>query len=144
MKIESILAAKGRETSTIAPETKVAEAVREMREKGFGALVVSRDGARIEGIVSERGVMHAIADAGPSTLDKTVGEIMTAEVFTCEPKDPINSVMAMMTDRRIRHIPVVEDGRLCGLVSIGDVVKYRLDEIQSEAQSLREYISGTR
>lgn len=145
MDIESILAGKGRVVRTIRPEVTVAEAARRMRHEAVGALVVSDDGARIRGIISERGIMHAIADRGVAVMSERVDKVMTREVFTCIPADPVSAIMAMMTERRIRHIPVVDDrGRLCGIVSIGDVVKNRLDEIQEEAEAMREYITNTR
>lgn len=143
MDIEAILTAKGHEVSTIRPEVPLAEAMRRMRDERIGALVISSDGARIEGIISDRGLMHAIADHGVGALEQPVGRVMAREVFTCSPRDRVGSIMRLMTDRRIRHIPVVkEDGLLYGLISIGDVVKYRLDEVQREAEAMREYISG--
>jgi CBS domain-containing protein len=142
MDIESILAAKGREVRTIKPEAKVAEALHRMRRERVGALVVSEDGATIAGIVSDRGIMYAIVDRGVEVLDQPVGGIMTREVFTCSRRERVSAIMALMTERRIRHIPVVEDGRLCGIISIGDVVKHRLDEIQGEADAMRSYITG--
>jgi CBS domain-containing protein len=145
MDIESILAAKGREVRTIRPEATVAEAVRRMRDEAVGALVVSDDDVRIHGIVSDRGIMHAMADRGVAVMNEHIGNMMTKEVFTCFPEAHVSAIMAAMTQRRIRHIPVVDrQGRLCGIISIGDVVKYRLDEIQREADAMREYISGTR
>jgi CBS domain-containing protein len=145
MDIESILAGKGRMVRTVRPDVTVAEAARRMRNEAVGALVVSDDGMRIRGIISERGIMHAIADRGVAVMNERVDSVMTREVFTCTPADPVSALMAMMTDRRIRHIPVVDDdGRLCGIVSIGDVVKNRLDEIQEEAEAMREYITNTR
>jgi CBS domain-containing protein len=115
-----------------------------MRIDRVSALVVSEDGAMIDGIVSDRGLMNALADQGTAVLDRPLGDVMTRDVFTCSRSDSVGAIMAAMTDRRIRHIPVVEeDGRLCGIVSIGDVVKHHLDEIQREASELREYISGS-
>lgn len=144
MDIESILAVKGRAVSTIKPETRVAEAVRRMRAERIGALVISDDGSRIQGIISDRGIMQAIADHGVDVMDQPIESIMAREVVTCSPRDRVGSLMRLMTDRRIRHIPVVkEDGLLYGLISIGDVVKHRLDEVQREAEAMREYISGT-
>jgi CBS domain-containing protein len=145
MDIESILAGKGREVRTIRPEATIAEAVRRMRDEAIGALVVSDDGTQIRGIISDRGIMHAIADHGVAVMNERIGSVMTKEVFTCLSDDRVSAIMAAMTERRIRHIPVVDrHGRLCGIVSIGDVVKHRLDEIQREADAMREYISGTR
>ena len=143
MNIEAILASKGREVSTIRPETLIAEAIRRMRQERISALVVSEDGATIAGILSDRGIMNTIADQGIAVVEQSVRTAMTAEVFTCSPGDRIGAIMAAMTARRIRHIPVVDEGgRLCGIVSIGDVVKNHLDEIQREANDLREYISA--
>jgi CBS domain-containing protein len=106
--------------------------------------VISDDGSRIQGIISDRGIMQAIADHGVDVMDQPIGSIMAHEVVTCSPHDRVGSIMRLMTDRRIRHIPVVkEDGLLYGLISIGDVVKHRLDEVQREAEAMREYISGT-
>jgi CBS domain-containing protein len=143
MHIETILAVKGKEVSTIEPGARVGEAMQRMRRERIGALVISSDGASIHGIISDRGIMHAIADRGTEVLDQPIHTIMATQVVTCSPRDRVSSIMALMTERRIRHIPVVqEDGRLYGIVSIGDVVKHRLDEIQSEAEAMREYISG--
>ena len=103
------------------------------------------EGARLENPRSDRGIMDAIVDRGVEVLSERVGSVMTREVFTCSRHDRVSAVMALMTNRRIRHVPVVEhDGRLCGIISIGDVVKHRLDEIQREANAIREYISGSR
>ena len=116
-----------------------------MRHERIGALVVSEDKTSIAGIISDRGIMDAIVDRGVEVLSERVGSVMTREVFTCSRHDRVSAVMALMTNRRIRHVPVVEhDGRLCGIISIGDVVKHRLDEIQREADAMREYISGSR
>lgn len=143
MNIETILSAKGSEVRTVRPETVIAEAVRRMRSERVGALVASEDGATIVGIISDRGIMNAIADDGIGVMERQVADVMTKEVFTCQRDDRVASIMALMTARRIRHIPVVDgEQRLVGIVSIGDVVKHHLDEIQQEAVSLREYISA--
>ena len=143
MSVEAILAAKGREVRTVAPDATVGEALRHLRDERVGALVVSADGATVAGIVSDRDVLHAIADRGAAALGEEVRGIMTERVLTCSARDPVGAVMATMTNRRIRHVPVVDgDGRLGGIVSIGDVVKHRLDEIGREAEAMREYIGG--
>ena len=143
MHVETILATKGREVRTVAPEAAVGEALRRMRDERVGALVVSADGAAVAGIVSDRDVLYAIADRGVGALDEPVGAVMTAEVVTCSAGDRVGALMATMTERRIRHIPVVgADGRLGGLVSNGDVVKHHLDEVRGEADAMREYIAG--
>ena len=141
MDIESILASKGREVLTIPPDATVVEALHQMRERRVSAIVVSEDGTRVTGIISDRGIMDAIADRGVGVLNARVGSAMTKEVLTCSRGEPVSGIMALMTKRRIRHIPVVEhDGRLCGIISIGDVVKHRLDEIEHEADEMRRYI----
>lgn len=145
MNVESILAGKGRQVRTIRPDTLIGEAVQRMRGERVGALVVSQDGERIAGIISDRGIIEAIADRGTGVMNEPVSSVMTREVFTCSATDEVSAIMATMTNRRIRHIPVVtEDALLCGIISIGDVVKHRIDEIQFEAEAMREYISGGR
>ena len=143
MDVEHILARKGREVRTIAPNASLGDALRRLREERIGALVVSGNGTDLLGILSDRDILDAIADRGTDVLGDSVGSAMTAKVFTCSREDRVSAIMALMTDRRIRHVPVVDvDGRLCGMVSIGDVVKQRLDDIQSEAEALREYVTS--
>ncbi len=115
-----------------------------MKDERIGALVVSEDNIEVLGIISERDIVRGLADHGLDLLDMRVDELMTREVFTCAPTDRTSKLMAKITERRIRHLPVIENGALCGIVSIGDVVKVRLDEIESEANALRDYISGRR
>jgi CBS domain-containing protein len=142
MNVEAILKGKGRAVATIAPNASIGEAVDLLRAKGIGALVVSSDGANVAGILSERDIVHALAARGAGLLELPVSALMTRHVFTCKPGDSIAELMAEMTERRIRHLPVVENGRLAGIVSIGDVVKNRLDEIEAEASSLRQFITS--
>jgi CBS domain-containing protein len=142
MNVEAILKAKGREVATVAPDAAVSEVVRLLHSRGIGALVVSADGNRLDGIVSERDLVHALAQRGASVLDQRVSELMTRRVVTCTPNDTIAELMAEMTRRRIRHLPVVDRGRLVGLVSIGDLVKNRLEEMEFETTSLRQFIAG--
>lgn len=142
MNVESILNAKGRTVITIGPDATIGEAVDLLRAKGIGAVVVSADGTSVAGILSERDVVHALADRGPRLLELPVSALMTRQVFTCKPGESVAELMAEMTDRRIRHLPVVENGRLKGIVSIGDLVKNRLDEVESEATSLRQFITS--
>ena len=143
MNVEHILARKWREVRTIELDASLGDALRRLREERIGALVVSEDGTHLLGILSDRNVLDAIADHGTHVLGGSVGGAMTAKVFTCSPDDRVSAIMALMTDRRIRHVPVVDkDGRLCGMISIGDVVKQRLDEIEGEAAALREYVTG--
>lgn len=144
MLIEHILYRKGHDVATIAPRASVAEAVARLRERNIGALVVREDGegAPIEGIFSERDVVRALTTLGADTLDQPVADLMTTDVSTCTPRGTVEELMRVMTDRRIRHVPVVEGGELCGIMSIGDVVKSRIDELQEEAETLHEYLSS--
>ena len=138
MNVEAILRSKGREVVTIAPDATAKTAIEMLRHHGIGALIVSRDGATIEGILSERDIIHALAAHGGTALDFAVARLMSSPVFTRRASDSIAELMALMTERRIRHVPVIEDGTLAGIVSIGDVVKHRLDELEMEANILRE------
>ena len=140
MNVETILKSKGSKVVTVAPGDTVARALSILEAHDIGALVVSSDRVRALGIVSERDIVRELARQGAGLLDASVGEIMTREVFVCEPDDTVAELMSQMTDRRIRHLPVVVDGKLAGIVSIGDVVKSRLGEIESETDALREYI----
>lgn len=142
MNVNDILKAKGRDVATVAPDTTVTDAVRLLHRRGIGALVVSADGNRLDGILSERDIVHALAAHGAAVLDRRVAELMTRRVVTCTSNDTIAELMGEMTRRRIRHLPVVDRGRLAGLVSIGDVVKNRLEEMESETTSLRQFIAG--
>jgi CBS domain-containing protein len=142
MNVETILRAKGRAVATIRPDATVGAVVEALISGNIGALVVSVDGESVDGIISERDIVHGLADRGVDLLSLKVAEVMTRHVITCDPADTVEQLMAEMTNRRIRHFPVVQDGRLCGIVSIGDVVKNRLDEVEYEARSLRSFIAG--
>jgi CBS domain-containing protein len=142
MNVETILRSKGRAVATIRPDETVAAVVDMLISRNIGAIVVSEDGESVDGIISERDIVHGLADRGPDLLSLKVVEVMTRRVVTCDPADTVEQLMAEMTNRRIRHFPVVEDGRLSGIVSIGDVVKNRLDEVEYEARSLRSFIAG--
>jgi CBS domain-containing protein len=142
MNVETILRTKGRTVATIRPDETIGAAVDALISRNIGALVVTEDGGGVDGIISERDIVHALTDRGAGLLSVKVAEVMTRRVITCEPSDTIEKLMAEMTNRRIRHFPVVQDGRLCGIVSIGDVVKNRLDEVEYEARSLRSFIAG--
>lgn len=142
MKVRDILAHKGSAVVTVRPDTTVTTAVHRLMLERIGALVVSDDGVRLLGIVSERDIVRVVAERGADALapDVTVEEVMTRNVLTCGLDDTVKDLMTTMTQRRIRHLPVVENGRLAGMVSIGDVVKNRLEEVELEANVLREYI----
>jgi CBS domain-containing protein len=142
MNVEAILKVKGDGVVTIAPTATIAEAVELLCRKRIGALVVSAGGAEPQGILSERDIVHGLGAQGASLLDRRVQDLMTKTVVTCSPQDRLADLMALMTERRIRHIPVLRNGRLAGLVSIGDVVKNRLDEIELETSSLKAYVAG--
>ena len=142
MNVETILRAKGSAVATIRPDETVGVAVKQLIDRNIGALVVSNDGDSVDGIISERDIVHGLADHGTALLSLKVAEMMTRRVATCELSDSVDQLMAEMTNRRIRHFPVVQDGRLRGIVSIGDVVKSRLDEVEYEARSLRSFIAG--
>ena len=141
MNVETILAGKGRDVLTIAPDAVIADAVRLLGAKGVGAVVVSADGKKVAGILSERDIVRGLAEHGGALLDRRIDDFMTRDVETCSGRDTDQEVLALMTERRFRHVPVVEDGELVGIVSIGDVVKSRLDGIASEAEAMRDYIS---
>ena len=142
MDVETILRNKGRAVATIRPDETVGAAIEALVSGNIGALVASQDGGTVDGIISERDIVHALARHGVALLALSVAEVMTRSVVTCDPTESVAELMAEMTNRRIRHLPVVRDGRLCGIVSIGDVVKNRLDEIEYEARSLRSFIAG--
>ena len=142
MNVETILRNKGNRVVTIRPDAAVAEAVDLLNRERIGAIVVSEDGRGVGGILSERDIVIALAEGGKDLLSRPVGDIMSRTVITCDPSATVEELMAEMTNRRIRHFPVVADGRLCGIVSIGDLVKSRLDEVEFEAESLRSMITG--
>ncbi len=141
MFVAEILKTKGNAVFAIAPETTVSDACRTLDEKGVGALVVC-DGDRVAGVFSERDVVRALAIDGAAALARPVADYMTAKVIFAEPREEMSALMARMTDRRIRHLPVLEGQRLIGVVSIGDVVKCQIAEHAQEADSLRSYIAG--
>ena len=143
MNVQSILGVKGSDVVTMQPVATLADAAATMRDAGIGAVVVSSDGTHVDGIVSERDIVRAVANHGATALGRTIESVMTVDVVTCTPDDSVESLMRQMTDRRIRHLPVLAaDTTLGGSVSIGDVVKGRLAALESENQHLVDYISG--
>ena len=142
MNVETILRHKGDWVATIRPDATIAEAVDILNRERIGALVVSDDGGSVDGLLSERDIVTALAEHGDDLMSCGVDEVMSRTVVTCDPGDSAGDLMAEMTSRRIRHFPVVAGGQLCGIVSIGDLVKSRLDEVEFEASSLRSFISG--
>ncbi|MFB9837422.1 CBS domain-containing protein [Actinoallomurus acaciae] len=141
MRISEVLRRKGGEVATIEPEATVRHLLTLLAEHNIGAVVVSTDGTTIEGIVSERDIVRRLGERGAGLLDQPVSSIMTATVRTCAPSDHVEDLRATMTEHRIRHVPVVRDGRLAGIVSIGDVVKSAIAELESEREQLVDYIS---
>jgi CBS domain-containing protein len=142
MNVETILRHKGNWVATIQPDATIAEAIEMLNRKRIGALVVSEDGDSVNGVLSERDIVIALGGYGEALLSRPVDKIMTRNIVTCDPADTVQELMAEMTHRRFRHLPVVKNGRLCGIVSIGDLVKNRLDEVEFEANSLRSFIAG--
>ena len=140
MTVKAILSAKGGDVITIDPTTNLAAAVKLLAERKIGALVVTGADHRVIGIVSERDIVAELAAHGAASLDLPLTEVMTRKVVTCNVTDTIASVMEHMTDGKFRHLPVVEQGRLLGIVSIGDVVKHRLHEMEREQSAMRDYI----
>ena len=142
MNVEIILKTKGNEVATTKPDATLTEVAGELSSRRIGALVVSSDGTSVDGIISERDIVRAVADAGAEALSKPVSTAMTRDVFTCSRHDSMEELMKTMSQKRIRHLPVTEDDKLCGMISIGDVVKYRLEEVEYEAEALRGFIAG--
>ena len=144
MLVSDVLRAKGTRVTTVTPDTTVRQLLAVLAEHRIGAVVVSHDGLAVGGIASERDIVQALARRGAAVMSEPVTAIYTPEVYTITPQTQIDEVMRMMTERRIRHAPVVVDGRLQGIVSIGDVVKIRIGELETERTALTEYITGTR
>ncbi|BBG05529.1 MULTISPECIES: CBS domain-containing protein [Pseudonocardia] len=140
MRIGDILKGKGSAVTTVAPDSPVTEVVRFIAEVNLGALPVV-DAGRLVGIVSERDIVRRLHQQGNESLDARVSEVMTADVVTCSPDDGVGELGRIMTDRRIRHLPVVVDGELIGIVSIGDLVKARIDMLEQEREQLESYIA---
>lgn len=144
MQVSDILRRKGTAVSTIPPGASVGTALASLSDAGIGALVVSGDGQTIDGILSERDIVRAMHRVGSEVVDQPVQQIMTADVVTCKPSDQIDQMMSTMTENRFRHVPVVADGVLGGLISIGDVVAARVSELENTAAALEQYIYSGR
>lgn len=142
MRISDLLRRKGTLVVSVRPEQSVSELIGLLAEHGVGALVVSSDTTTVEGIVSERDVVRRLQEHGADLLGSPVRDIMTAQVHSCPPDTELDDLMRVMTEGRFRHVPVVDSGRLVGIVSIGDVVKHKIDELQSERDQLTAYITG--
>ncbi|MGI5292239.1 CBS domain-containing protein [Nonomuraea polychroma] len=140
MLIGTILRGKGSDVTTVAPEASVRDLLAKLAEHNIGAVVVSTDGVTIQGIVSERDVVRHLNDRGAAVLDEPVSAIMTTDVRTVGPGDNVDALRRIMTTQRFRHMPVVQNGRLVGIVSIGDVVKSAIEELETEKASLVDYL----
>jgi len=139
MTVRAILDSKGHQVVNVGPDDKLSAAIKTLGEKKIGAVLVMKEG-RIEGILSERDIVRVLSDRGAAVLDEPVGAVMTRKVVSCREKDTCAGIMEMMTLGKFRHLPVVEDGRVVGLISIGDIVKHRVQEYEREQEALREYI----
>ena len=139
MTVRAILDSKGHQIQSVEPEAKLSAAVKVLGERKIGAVLVMGKG-RIEGILSERDIVRVLAERGASVLDEPVSSVMTRKVVSCRQNDTVAAIMEMMTTGKFRHLPVVEEGRVVGLISIGDVVKWRVGEYEMEQEALRDYI----
>jgi CBS domain-containing protein len=140
MTVKAILDRKGHDIVAIEPSATLAAAAKLLAERRIGAVLVLGIEERVAGILSERDIVRALAERGAAILEERVDHVMTRKVFTCTESDTVGQVMEQMTAGKFRHVPVVEEGKLIGIISIGDVVKYRLHEIENESNALREYI----
>lgn len=144
MRVKHILSSKGNQVVTVKTTDTVRTTLLSLKTHNFGALVVSDDGESVDGIISERDLVRAMVDEGRDLLDMVVGDLMTRAVTTCGPEDDIEDVMDTMTDGRFRHMPVIVEGKLAGVISIGDLVKHRMGELVDETKALREYVTDYR
>ncbi|MBI2587077.1 MAG: CBS domain-containing protein [Rhodospirillales bacterium] len=142
MTVANILNEKGTKVATARPHETIGTLVHKLKLENIGAVVVSQDGKRVDGIISERDIVRGLAAHGAELLSMRIDKLMIRDVLTCAPGDSVKDVMQTMTTRRVRHLPVVENGKMVGLVSIGDVVKNRLQDVEMEARVLRDYITA--
>ena len=143
MNVDQVIRKKGHEVATIGPEQAVVEAVKELAARNIGALLVVNDKEEIVGVISERDVIRCLATRGARFLNHEICEVMSRGVVTCGLNDTVCQVMKLMTDRRVRHLPVLDAGRLVGMISIGDLVKHRVGELEFETRFLNDYVAGT-
>ena len=139
MTVRAVLDSKGHQIQSVDPDTKLSVAIQILTEKKIGAVLVMNKG-RVEGILSERDIVRVLGERSAAVLDEPVSAVMTRKVIGCKQSDTVSAIMEMMTLGKFRHLPVMEDGRVVGLISIGDVVKWRVQEYESEQEALREYI----
>ena len=141
MTVKAILSRKGTDVVTVEPKASLTETVKMLASKRIGAVVVTGVDQRVIGILSERDIVRAVGERGPQVLDETVDSVMTRKVVTCAEADTVAAIMERMTAGKFRHLPVVENGRLAGIISIGDVVKRRIEDVEREAEQIREYLA---
>ncbi len=141
MQVSQILQSKGGAITTVAPDTPILDIAKLLKEKGIGAVVVLDGDERIAGILSERDIVRSLADHGETLAKRTAADLMTREVETCKPSQTVTDVMRMMTEKRFRHVPVVDKGKLVGIISIGDAVKARIEDLEYEANALHSFIT---
>lgn len=141
MLVKNILAEKGSDVETMTPTQSLADAIQLLARRRIGAVVVTKDNGRIAGILSERDIVRILASDGPGVLERPISAAMTSKVKVCHENNSINEVMEIMTTGRFRHLPVERDGMLAGIISIGDVVKKRIEEVEHEAEEIRNYIA---
>jgi CBS domain-containing protein len=141
MNVASILKGKGADIITAKADDAISVVASLLGEHSIGAVLVMGDGQDVQGVISERDIVRGLASSGTGCLNMKASELMTSNVISCAPSDTIDQVMSLMTDKRIRHLPVMEDGILKGFISIGDVVKRRMDEVEQEAAAMRDYIA---
>ncbi len=141
MNVAQLLGDKGHDVFSVQPHRTLAEAVRTLAERRIGAVVVTGADGGLLGILSERDIIRALAQSGPAALETPVSRAMTAKVVTCRTQTSIDELMEIMTSGRFRHVPVLENDRVAGVISIGDVVKYRLAEVEAESRAMRDYIA---
>jgi CBS domain-containing protein len=139
MTVRAILDSKGHQIQSVEPDAKLAMAIKTLAERKIGAVLVMSKG-RIEGILSERDIVRVLGERGAGVLDEPVSEVMTRKVVSCKQSDTVSAIMEMMTLGKFRHLPVIEEGRVVGLISIGDIVKWRVREYELEQEALRDYI----
>ena len=142
MKVQAMLAKKGGRVVTTRPNASISTVTHMLNVERIGALVVSSDGVRIDGVISERDIIRGLVAHGTELMQMHAADLMTREVRTCRPEDNVKDVMSKMTHSRVRHLPVLDDGKLCGMISIGDVVKNRLEDLELETSVLQDYAVG--
>ncbi|WP_188850655.1 CBS domain-containing protein [Aureimonas glaciei] len=143
MTVRKILEEKGRDVFSMHPNATLVEAAQEMAQRRIGAVVLISDGGDIAGVLSERDIVRMVGTRGPDCLSDSIGSVMTVEVVTCSEETTVNEVMETMTRKRFRHLPVIQGGKLVGMVSIGDIVKRRIEDAEREAEEMRSYISAS-